>query len=114
MAQGKEHIPTDESRHLVEELSGYGLNHDNIAALIGGGIARITLADHYRQELDAGKAKANSAVGKSLFQRAISDENPSAAIWWSKSQMGWKAAKDEEVQEEKNNFSFQIHLTKDE
>jgi len=113
MAQGKEHFPTPESRKLVEELSGFGLSHENIAALIDGGLARITLADHYRQELDAGKAKANAAVGRSLFQRAISDENPSAAIWWSKSQMGWKAAKDEEVQEEKNNFSFQIHLSKD-
>ena len=96
MAQGKEHIPTPESRHLVEELSGFGLSHENIGSLIDGGIDRDTLAKHYRQELDEGKAKANAAVAKSLFQRAIHDDNPTSAIWWSKTQMGWKETKIQE------------------
>jgi hypothetical protein len=89
MAQGSEHKPTDETRKLVKELSGYGLNHDNISALIGEGINRKTLCEHYRNELDIGKAIANSKIGKSIFNKAM-DGDTTSMIWWSKTQMGWK------------------------
>ena len=96
MAQGKEHIPTEETRRLVEELAGYGLPYENIGALLPDRINRETLTIHYRDELDRGKAEANAAVGKSLFHRAINDESPTAAIWWSKTQMKWKEEKEPE------------------
>ena len=81
------HKPTDESRAEAELLSGYGVLQEDIAALLS--ISVPTLLKYYRKELDAGKAKANAAVGKTLFQKAT-DGDIAAAIWWSKSQMRWK------------------------
>ena len=89
MAQGKDHIPTPETRARVKELSGFGLNHENIGALIEGGINRETLTIHYRRELDEGKAIANATIGNCIFKRAMEGDTTSA-IWWSKTQMGWK------------------------
>ena len=82
-------MPTDEDRKMVEALSGYGLTYTNISALVQGGIDEETLSKWYKDELLRGKAKANANVGKNLYQKAISDDT-TAAIWWSKTQMGWR------------------------
>ena len=89
MAQGKLFVPTDEERKQVEAMAGYGVPHDNIAALVRGGIDSDTLKKHFKQQLQQGKAKANAKVGQTLFQKATAGDT-SAAIWWSKTQMGWK------------------------
>jgi hypothetical protein len=36
----------------------------------------------------SGKAKANSQVGRTLFQKATSGDT-TAMIWWTKTQMKW-------------------------
>lgn len=89
MAQGKKLIPTDEERKLVESMSGYGVPFANIAALIQDGIDEETLNKHFKKELMQGKAKANSKVGQTLFQKATGGDT-AAMIWWSKTQMGWR------------------------
>ncbi len=89
MAQGKLFVPTDEERKQVEAMAGYGVPHDNIAALVRGGIDSDTLKKHFKQQLQQGKAKANAKVGQTLFQKATAGDT-TAAIWWSKTQMGWK------------------------
>ena len=81
-------VPTAEDRKQVELLSGMGLPQDQIATLISGGISIDTLRKHFESELIAGKAKANSQVAKTLFQKATSGDT-TAAIWWSKTQMRW-------------------------
>jgi len=81
--------PSYQDRTQVEALSGFGLPQDQIAALVCGGIDADTLAKHFKQELIRGKAKANSKVGKTLFQKATEGDT-SAMIWWTKTQMGWK------------------------
>lgn len=81
------HKPTAESRNTVEAMSGYGIPHADIGKVVG--IGHVTLAKHYRVELDTGYIKANSKVAESLFKQATSG-NVSAAIWWSKCRMGWK------------------------
>ena len=60
-----EHLPTDESKRMVESTSGLGLPHEQIAILVG--IDDKTLRKHYRAELDMGKAKANGQIAKTLF-----------------------------------------------
>lgn len=80
--------PSDAERRQVEALSGYGLPFDQIAVLIRGGISLDTLREHFSAELVAGKAKANSGVGKTLYQKAMSGDT-TAMIWWTKSQMRW-------------------------
>lgn len=81
--------PTDEEMKQVEAMAGYGVPHDQIAVLVRGGIDSDTLKKYFKTELIAGKAKANAKVGQTLFQKATSGDT-AAAIWWSKTQMGWK------------------------
>jgi len=85
MAQ-KPHKPTDDMRKQVEQASGLGLPHDQIAALIG--ISDETLRKYYRAELGIGKAKASAQIAKTLFNKAQSGDT-TALIWWTKAQMRW-------------------------
>lgn len=80
--------PTDAERKQVEALSGYGLPIDQIAVLVRDGIHIDTLRKHFADELVKGKAKANSGIGRTLFQKAM-DGDTTAMIWWSKTQMRW-------------------------
>ena len=81
--------PTQREREQVEAMAGFGVPYEQIASLVRDGIHKETLFKHFRKELDQGKAKANAKIGKTLFQQATSG-NTAAAIWWSKSQMGWR------------------------
>ena len=81
--------PTPEERKQVEAMSGFGVPFAHISALIREGIDEDTLNRHFQRELKQGKAKANSKVGQTLFQKAVAGDT-AAAIWWSKTQMGWK------------------------
>lgn len=80
--------PTDAERKQVEALSGYGLPIDQIAVLVRKGISVDTLTAHFKDELISGKAKANSQVGRTLFQKATGGDT-TAMIWWTKTQMKW-------------------------
>jgi hypothetical protein len=80
--------PTDDERKQVEALSGYGIQLEQIAALIRGGICRDTLYEHFAIELALGKAKANSKIGQTIYQKAISGD-PGMLKWWSATQMKW-------------------------
>jgi hypothetical protein len=82
-----EHEPTDAQRLEAQSYAAVGVPHDQIGLLLG--ISKPTLIKHYRRELDIGKARANSAVGKSLFKQATSG-NTAAAIFWMKAQAGWR------------------------
>jgi len=81
------HKPTEERRKQVEQASGLGLPHDQIAALIG--ISDETLRKYYKTELAVGKAKASAQVAKTLFNKAVQQGDTTAMIWWTKAQMRW-------------------------
>ena len=80
--------PTETERKQVEALSGYGLPLEQIAVLVRKGISVETLTKNFAEELVSGKAKANSQVGRTLFQKATGGDT-TAMIWWSKTQMKW-------------------------
>jgi hypothetical protein len=88
--------PTDAERKQVEAMSGYGLPIEQIAVLVRDGIDADTLRKHFAQELISGKAKANSGVGRTLFQKAMGGDT-AAMIWWSKTQMRWKEVQQHEI-----------------
>ena len=88
--------PTDAERKQVEALSGYGLPIDQIAVLVRDGIHIDTLRKHFSNELVAGKAKANSGIGRTLFQKAMGGDT-TAMIWWSKTQMRWAETQKHEL-----------------
>ena len=81
------HAPTDITRKQAQQAAGFGLPQDQIGALLG--IDDKTLRKHYPEQLALGRAMASAAVGESLFRRAVSGEDTTAAIWWSKCQMRW-------------------------
>jgi len=80
--------PTETERKQVEALSGYGLPLEQIAVLVRKSISVETLTTHFKEELISGKAKANSQVGRTLFQKATGGDT-TAMIWWTKTQMKW-------------------------
>jgi hypothetical protein len=104
--------PTESDRKLVESMSGYGVPYDQIAALVGDGIHRETLAKHFEKELIQGKAKANAKVSKTLFQKIVDDNDTTAMIWWTKTQMGWKETKEVEVVDKTSERKFIIERAK--
>lgn len=53
------------------------------------GVSSDTIQRHFAHELAVGKARANSEIGKTLFQRAMNGDT-SAMIFWAKTQMGWR------------------------
>ena len=81
-------VPTQKEREMVEKMSGFGVPTEQIASLIRDSIDNETLIKHFSKELQTGKAKANSRIGQTLFQKAM-DGDTAAMIWWSKSQMRW-------------------------
>jgi hypothetical protein len=82
------HDPTDQQRATVKAMSAYGVPQHDIARVIG--IHDETLRKHYRDELDLGVIEANAKIAETLFRQATKEGNTTAAIWWSKSRMGWK------------------------
>lgn len=88
--------PTDAERKQVEAMSGYGLPIDQIAILVRDGIHIDTLRKHFANELVSGKAKANSGIGRTLFQKAM-DGDTTAMIWWTKTQMRWAETQKHEL-----------------
>ena len=83
-------VPTEKERQQVERMVGLGLTQEQIAKILN--IAESTLKKYFREELDNGEAKANSAVAQNLFGIATSREQGSvaAAIFWMKTRGKWK------------------------
>lgn len=75
----------------VEELAGYGLSSDQIAAVLG--FSERTLRRKKEEDeammaaLSRGRAKAAAIVGKALFSRAKDGDVP-AIRWWEMTREG--------------------------
>lgn len=87
MAQGKKHIPTEESQKLVNALASVGITYEDIASKLD--ISSDCLVTHYKKELADGRIDANAQIGKGLFEQAKSG-NTAAAIFWLKTRAGWR------------------------
>ena len=79
--------PTESQRAKVEGMAACGIPQEQMALVIG--IDDNTLRKHFRHELDTAAPLANLAVGKTLFAKAVGGD-VTAAIWWTKTRMGWK------------------------
>ncbi len=89
-------VPTEDERKLVEQMCAVGITHEQIAMVVRDGIDADTLKKHFAEELRTAKIKANAKIGGSLFNQAMSG-NTSAAIFWAKTQMGWKETQAHEI-----------------
>jgi hypothetical protein len=63
-----EHVPTEKSRKGVLHAVGLGMNHENIAKVMG--ISVTALTNHYREELDVGLSVVMDDVKTNLYNIA--------------------------------------------
>jgi hypothetical protein len=96
------YVPTEQDRLTVRAMVAGGIDQTSIARVIGvtkerpfGGVDQKTLRKHFRRELDAGALELNAAVVASLHVMATKGKNVAAAIWWTKTRMGWREAPQE-------------------
>lgn len=90
-------VPTDADRKLVRKLSGLGLPQHQIRMLVRQkGIGIDTLAEHFRVELDEGKAETGWKIANALFNKALKGDT-TAMIWWTKTQMRWSETQKVEI-----------------
>jgi hypothetical protein len=83
------HEPTEDSRALVESLSGFGIPQEEIARLIG--IDPKTMRLHYAEQIELGFIKAKAKVTQNVFNMACKPnrEGLQAAIFWLRVRCGW-------------------------
>ena len=81
--------PTDDERKQVGQMVAVGIPQEQIAMVIRDGIDADTLAKHFKKEIRESKILANAKVGGTLFNKVMNGDT-SAAIFWAKTQMGWK------------------------
>jgi AcrR family transcriptional regulator len=79
---------TEEQRDSVQAMSGFGLNHEQIATVMRVSVDQLEA--YFSEELALGEPSANARVATSLFQMATQDRIPSAAIFWLKARAGWQ------------------------
>lgn len=79
----------DKTREQIKSLSGMGIPHEQICALMD--MTKPTLYKHFKEELCVGKATANSQIAKNLYKIATGNSRQAltACIFWLKTQCGW-------------------------
>lgn len=89
-ASNVKHEPTDKTRAEVSALSSFGNTQVEIGLYLG--INVDTLTKYYRFELDTAVIKANAMVARSLFNKAVNQDDLSAQIFWLKTRGKWRNA----------------------
>jgi hypothetical protein len=79
MTGRKPFTPTDDQRHLVRAMAGYGVPHDDIAVVVKR--SPPTLRKRFRDELDVATIEANARVAQTLYQQATTPGNIAATIF---------------------------------
>lgn len=84
-----QHKPTEQSREIVEALSGYGIPADKISAILR--ITKPTLLRRYRKELDRGASVVEGKLIGNLMRLANGKDGTALkAIMFSLScRFGW-------------------------
>lgn len=88
-----------EKSDMVTMLSGLGITHEQICSVLK--ISKPTLYKYYQDELNTGKAEANTKVAQNLFRMATGEgrEAVTASIFWLKTQANWKETQTIEVKD---------------
>jgi DNA invertase Pin-like site-specific DNA recombinase len=79
--------PKKEERFAVKIMAATGIPHDAIAEAVG--ITKPTLKKYFADELKNGKTQTNARMAQSIYRQGMKG-NMTAAIFWMKTQAGWK------------------------
>ena len=107
MVMSAQHVPTPQTRQLVEMLSFAGYPQAQIAkSLTAEGISVPTLKKHYADELEGSKVRRLAGVAGMAYQMAMGrpatfdrdgnqltkeiKPNPAMVMFICKTQLGWK------------------------
>ena len=82
----QKHIPSEDSRRIVERAVAMGLDQDQISTLIG--VTGKTLRMRYRRELDLGLVKLVSKIGDKLIDKIEAGDRASI-FFFLKTRLGW-------------------------
>ena len=101
--------PTPENERICSLGVAFGLNHEQIAKLVG--CSPKTLRKHFGHALETGKEKLTMALGSKLFSKAMKGDTVSA-IFLAKTKGGFQ----EKVEHEglPNNITVSFNLEQDE
>lgn len=83
------HIPTAESRQLVEHLVACDIDHESICYIVKATPFELQL--HYKNELKHGLANATAQMAGSVFRAGLAGDMK-AATFWLRSRAGWRDA----------------------
>ena len=91
--------PTEEQRRVVRLMVSSGIPEDEICRVIGAsGIDAKTFLETFHDEIADGTGEANRKITNRILQIACQSEDlkaaATAAIWWTKTRMGWKDSSD--------------------
>lgn len=86
--------PSEEQIYSVDLMASIGIPHEAIAGALG--IDKKTLYKYFRTQLDHGKTRTVTKVADSLVRQALAG-NVTAAIFYLKTQAGWKEAQVHEL-----------------
>lgn len=100
-----EHTPTEENIKLVKALTTHGVQTKYICDHLN--ISEPTLIKHYKKHMAEARIYAHSKVGQSLFKKAINGDTTSA-IFYAKTQMGWREPRDDDRNNQDSDFSEAI------
>lgn len=99
------HIVTEEKINLVKSLARFGVKTELIANHLR--ISEPTLFKYYKDHMADSRVFAHMNMGESLYNRALNGDT-SAAIFYAKTQMGWKEPKDDDTEKNNNNTTVII------
>lgn len=108
----KRHQASDETRKMISNMAGYGLDVLTVSRLTG--LSTSTLYRHYKHELTTAAAQKDLIVLQSAFLKAIGGpeqnwEKADAGMqkWWISSRQGWRPPADRMV-----TANFHMDLTR--
>ena len=78
----------DKNRDVVERLAAIGTTDDELGFVLG--MSEKSVKNHYRFELDRGRANLRTALRKAQFEAAVNDKNPTMLIWLGKNYLKQK------------------------
>lgn len=102
-------VLTEKDREAAQTMYAFGIPQEEIARILRMDVD--TLIKRLGPEMKDYKVKANARVASTLYQMAISGNQPAATFFWLKTRAGWRETDRLEI--ESRNVSIQVIAPQD-